>query len=166
MSYAFVLPPQSYDLWQVSRVSPCHEASGFMSLCLYLSLCMLKWHYARSYCGSQSKNMWGLVQQPGGGTKEDTTCHQKIQLHCYGEWGWPPWADFCCTWLAAVCLLAGHGVSRGGSQTHWRVQKQRWLSVPTTALQCWFAEDNPAGPHIYERTRGIPSGNINVAVQF
>lgn len=64
------------------------------------------------------------------------------------------------------CLLAGHWVSRGGSQTHRGIQKQCWLSVPVTALQCGSAQDNPAGPHIYERTRRIPTGDIDMAVQF
>lgn len=72
-----------------------------------LSPCMVKWHYARSYCGSQPKNMWGLGQQPGGGAEEDTTCHSKVQLHCYGEWCHSrrasPCPHFrCSSWL--VCL--------------------------------------------------------------
>lgn len=144
-----------------------------LSFCL--SLCVVKWHYARSYCGSQPKNMWGLGQQPGGGAEEDPTCHPKIQLHCYGEWSSQQHMEkkmsdtslFDRFPLCIInCLLAGHRVSRCSRQTDRRVQKQRWLSVPATALQCGFAQDNPAGPHIHERTRGISSWNINMAVQF
>lgn len=69
---------QRLGLW-----TACHCFRVFLnaSICV----CVLKWHYARSYCGSQSENMWGLGQQPGGGAEEDTTCHQKVQLYRYGE---------------------------------------------------------------------------------
>lgn len=63
-------------------------------------------------------------------------------------------------------LPTGHRVSRCGGPTYWRVQEQRRLSVPAAALQCGSAQDNPAWPHLYERTGRIPSGNIDVAVQF
>lgn len=46
--------------------------------------------------------------------------------------------------------FAGHRVSRCSSPADRRIQKQRRLSVPVTALQCRFAQDNPVGPHVYE----------------